>query len=53
MIAIPSIAMVSLIAMLSMLGAVILRKPWMKFTALGLAAVEVGLVIFLVIVARG
>lgn len=52
MITIPSIAMIGLLAMLSMLGATILSKPWMRWAALGIAAVEIAAVAFLILIAR-
>lgn len=44
---VPSIAMISLTAMLSLLGAAILRKTWMRIVALGCAGIEIGAVITL------
>lgn len=44
--------MCGLLAMMSMMAATILRKRWMKYTALVLAAMETAMVIFLVIIAR-
>ena len=49
MIAIPAIAICGIMAMMSMVGAVILSKPWMKYVALGCAALETGVALFLVI----
>ena len=44
----PSIAMILMLAFLSMFGATILSKPWMRWTALGCAVVEVAMAIFLI-----
>lgn len=52
MIAVPAIAMCGMLAMLSMVGTTILSKPWMRYTALGCAILETGMVIFLVVIAR-
>lgn len=52
MVAIPSIAMCGILAMLSMVGATILSKPWMRYAALGCAILETGMVGFLIYVAR-
>jgi hypothetical protein len=49
MTAIPSIVLVAWLAMLSMVGAVVLRRPWQKYVALGCAAIEVAVVAFLVV----
>jgi hypothetical protein len=51
MIAIPAIALCGILAMLSMVGALILTKPWMKYVAIGCAVLETAMVIFLVIIA--
>lgn len=52
MIYVPSIAMCGLLAMMSMVAAIILQKRWMKYVALGCALFETGMVAFLVIIAR-
>lgn len=52
MIAIPSIAMCGLLAMLSMVAATILRRRWMRYVALGCAAVETAMVAFLIYIAH-
>lgn len=52
MIAVPGIAACGIMAMMSMMGALILSKPWMRYVALGCAALETGMVIFLVCIAR-
>lgn len=49
MIAVPSIVMLLLVAILSAVGSAVLSKPWMKKTALALSAMEVALAIFLVV----
>lgn len=43
-----SIALISLNAMLAMFAACILSRRWMRYFALGCAAVEVAAVVFLV-----
>lgn len=52
MIAVPSIALISLLAMLSMVAAVVLRKPWQQWMAVGCATLEVAAVIALIVVAH-
>ena len=47
MIALPAIAMCGILATISMVAAPILRKRWMQYFALGCAAMETGMVIFL------
>ena len=49
MIVIPSIALCGLLAMLSLVGAMILTKPWMRYVAIGCAALEIGMVLVLVV----
>jgi hypothetical protein len=49
MIAIPSILLISLLAMLSIIGAATLSTPWMRLVALGFAAWETAMVIFLLV----
>jgi hypothetical protein len=53
MIAIPAIAMCGMLAMLSMVAATILHKPWQRWVAVGCATLETAMVIFLVIAAHG
>jgi hypothetical protein len=48
MIAAPSIALISILAIMSAVGTAILRHPWQRFLALGCAMLEVGIVIILV-----
>ena len=48
MIAVPSIALLGLMAMLSLIAATVLRKAWMQYVALGCAAVEIASLIWLV-----
>jgi hypothetical protein len=47
MIAIPSIAMLLLLAVLSVFGSNILRRPWQRWTALGCAFIEVAAVVII------
>ena len=50
MIAIPSIALLGLLATLSVVAAAILRRPWQRCVMIGCAVLEMGMAIFLVII---
>lgn len=52
MIAIPSIAMCGILAMMSIVAATILRKRCMQYAALGCAVIETAMVAFLIYIAR-
>lgn len=46
-----SIAMMSMLAMLSLFAATILSRPWMRYTALALGCLEIGMIFFVLIIA--
>lgn len=52
MIAIPAIVLIGWMAMLSMIAALILSRRWMRYVALGCAAIQVAAVMVLVLVAH-
>lgn len=50
MIAIPSIVLLTLLALLSFIASAVLRKPWMRYVAQACAGIEIALALFLVII---
>lgn len=49
MVAVPSITLILILAVMSTVGGAVLRERWMKLTAWGLAAMEVCMATFLIV----